>query len=60
MLGNFNALLSSVDFFQNHFFQKIHSGVSKGLDSVQDQQIVGPDLNRNCMQRVSADDKSHS
>ena len=33
--------------------------VSKGLDPDQNQPSVGPDLGPNCLQRLSADDKSH-
>ena len=29
------------------------------LDPVQDPRFVGPDLGPNCLQRLSADDKSH-
>ena len=32
--------------------------VSNSLDSDQDQCFVGPDLRPNCLQRLSADDKS--
>ena len=32
--------------------------VSNGLDSDQDRHSVGPDLGPNCLQRLSADDKS--
>ena len=32
--------------------------MSNGLDSDQDRQNVGPDLCLNCLQRLSADDKS--
>ena len=34
--------------------------VSNSLDSEKDGHSVGPDLGPNCMQRLSADDKSHS
>ena len=55
-------LLLSADFFQNCFFLRIMSAtvsVSNGLEKDQDQQhSVGPDLGLNCLQRLSADDKS--
>ena len=31
---------------------------SNGLDPDQDRRFVGPDLGPNCLQRLSADDKS--
>ena len=40
-----------LDFFQ--YYQ-----VSSSLDPDQARQIVGPDLGLNCLQRLSADDKS--
>ena len=43
-------------------FQKILSGtlrVSNGLDPDQNLSSVGPDLGPNCLQRLSADSKSH-
>ena len=33
--------------------------VSNMLDPDQDRQNVGPDLDPNCLQRLSADDKSY-
>ena len=33
--------------------------MSNGLDPDQDQHSVGPDLGPNCLQMLSADDKSH-
>ena len=58
-----HALLSSADFFQNQFFffkfffvNAIR--VPMSLDSDQAQHFVGPDLVPNCLQRLSADDKS--
>ena len=55
--------LPSADFFQKQLFQKILSGipsdrVSNSLDPDQAPLFVGPDLNLNCLQRLSADDKS--
>ena len=55
-------LLSSADFNQNYLFQKKNSGtltVSNGLDPDQDRRFVGRDLGPNCLQRLSADEKSH-
>ena len=60
MLGNFPCILSA-DFFQNHPFQKILSGipsVSNNLDPDQARHFVGPDLGPNCLQRLSADNTS--
>ena len=55
-------LLSSADFFSKSLIQKVfHMNtirVSNGLDPDQDQPSVGPDLGPNCLQRLSADDKS--
>ena len=48
-------------FFQNHPFRKIISGipsVSNSLDPDQARHFFGPDLGPNCLQRLSADDKS--
>ena len=33
--------------------------MSNSLDPDQDRHSVGPDLDPNCLQRLSADDKSH-
>ena len=33
---------------------------ASGLDADQDRHSVGPDLGPNCLQRLSADDKSYS
>ena len=49
-------LLLSADFFQNSFRNIIR--VSNCLDLDQDRQFVGPDLGPNCLQRLSAEDKS--
>ena len=55
-------LLLSSDFFQNRLFQHILSGTLSESPTIwnpdQDQQNVGPDLGPNCLQRLSADDKS--
>ena len=61
-LGNFACFLSSLDFFLKiNFFKKSFRNtirVSNSLDPDQDQNFVGPDLGPNCLQRLSADDKS--
>ena len=36
-----------------------HFGVSNSLDPDQDQHSFSPDLGPNCLQRLSADNKSH-
>ena len=56
MLGNFMLLMSSADFFQNYLFQEI----LEYFQSVRQfgSRSVGPDLGPDCLQRVSADDKS--
>ena len=41
-------------FLKINFFSKIR--VSNSLDLDQDQHSVGPDLDSNCLQRLSADD----
>ena len=33
--------------------------MSNSLDQDQDRHSMGPDLGLNCLQRLSADDKSH-
>ena len=61
MLGNFSCFLSCADFFPNHLFRNILSGipsVSNSLDSDQARHFVGPDLGPNCLQRLLADDNS--
>ena len=50
-------LLSSTDFFQK-FFQEHYQSV-KRFEPDQDQHSVGPDMGPYCLQRLSADDKSH-
>ena len=54
--------LSSADFFfKINCFKKLfqESGrVSNSLDSDQDRHSVGPDLDPNCLKRVTADDKN--
>ena len=55
-------LLLSADFFQDIFFSKISFlntfKVSNGLDPDQNQRFVSPDLGPNCLQKLSADNKS--
>ena len=60
-----HAFLLSVDFFFffKLTFQKILAGiplvrVSNSLDPDQARRFVGSDLGPNCLQRLSADDKS--
>ena len=56
------AFLSSADFFfKVNFFKKSLRNtirVSNSLDPDQAEKNVGPDLGSNCLQRLSADDKS--
>ena len=58
----FVILLSSVDFFQDQLFKKKSFRntirVSNGFDPDQDRHSVRPDLGPNCLQKISADDKS--
>ena len=53
-------VFSSVDFFQTQLFSKNSFRntirVSNRLDPDQARHIVGPDLDPNCLQRLSADD----
>ena len=49
-------LLSSGDFKKNSFRNTIR--VSNSLDSDQERQNVGPDLDPNCLQKSSANDIS--
>ena len=55
------AFLSSVDFFKNNFLKKSSGlqSVSNCLDPDQARQFFGPDLAPDCLQSLSADDKSH-
>ena len=56
-------LLLSADFFSKLTFSKYSSRntrtVSNSLDQDKDPRFVGPDLDPNCFQRLSADKKSH-
>ena len=70
----FMLLLFSSDFFlKMHFFKKLilkkksaesffwnTIRVSNGLDPDQDRRSVGPDLCPNCLQRLSAGNKSRA
>ena len=66
MRGNINIdhlyFLSSAHNFQTELFRKILSGnairVSNRLNPDQARLMVGPDLDPNCLQRLSADDTS--
>ena len=53
----FHDFMLSADFFQHQLFQKILSEPNS-LDPDEDQHFVGPHLGQNCLQRLSADDKS--
>ena len=61
-------LLSSADLFFKinlfkKFFQENYQSVKQfqmKTDILSDRHFVGPDLGPNCLQRLSADDKSHS
>ena len=65
MLGNYTCFCCCLQtfFFKikinrfEKFFQEHYQSV-KMLDPDQDQLNVGPDLGPNCLQRLSADDKS--
>ena len=48
----FHAFLPSADFFQNQLFRKILSGIPSECYTV----CVGPDLDPNCLQSLSAND----
>ena len=57
--SNFACFWSSAVFFQNQHFRKIKdTRVSNILDPDQARQNVGPDLDPNCLQKLSADEKS--
>ena len=56
-------LLLFADFFSKLAFQKILSGtlpirMSNSLEPDQDRHFVGPNLDLNCLQRLSADNKN--
>ena len=55
-------LLASAEFFKINFFKNSFANtirVSSSLDPDQDRHIVSPDLDPNCLQKFSTDDKSH-
>ena len=62
MLGIFSCFLSSADFFsittfsKNYFENSIR--LSNSLYPDQARRFVGPDLDSNCLQKLSADDTS--
>ena len=61
--GNFFYIfLSSADIFQNHFFSnnsfRNTIRVTNSLYPDQARHFVGPDLDPNYLQRISADDRS--
>ena len=62
MLRHFNFFLCRLMTFFNEICFKIsvrnNTRVSNGLDPDQDRHSVGPDLGPNCLQMLSADDKS--
>ena len=56
MLGNFAFLLSVISFLKLTFAKKSFRNtirVSNSLDPNQAQRFFGPDLNPNCLQRLS-------
>ena len=55
LLASANFL--KLNFSKNSIWNTIR--VSNSLDPDQGQHLVGPDLGTNCLQRISADDKSH-
>ena len=62
MLGNFACFCYRLLTCSKLTFKKIRNTfrVLNGLDPDQERHSVGPDLGPNCLQRLSADDKSHS
>ena len=64
MLGNFDdfivgcGLFSNLTFSKKSFTNTIRA--SNGLDPDHDRRSVGPDLGPNCLQMLSADDKSRT
>ena len=56
MLGNFSSLHCIPFFSENSFRNAIR--VSNSLDPDQDQHSVGPGLGPNCLQSLSANEKS--
>ena len=62
MLGNFNDFCCRLPVFLKINFSKssfcVINRVSSSLNTDHDRQNVGPDLGPNCLQRLSADEKS--
>ena len=58
MLGNFSCFCCHLPTFFKCNFLKNTIRVSNSLNPDQDQHFVSPDLGPNCLQRISADDKS--
>ena len=62
MLGNFSCFCCHLlTFFKINYFKEFFRNtvrVLNGLDPDQDRHYVSPDLCPNCLQKLSADDKS--
>ena len=60
MVGNFSyfVVVGQINFFKKSFRKIIR--VSNGFDPDQGQNFAGPDLDPNCLQRLSADNESRS
>ena len=54
----FCHLLIVLKSFFETYFQEYHQNVKNSLDPDQARRFVGPDLGRNCLQKLSADDTS--
>ena len=61
MLGKFSRFCRLLTFLKINLFKNFYQEhrVANGLDPDQDRHFVGPDLGPNCLQSLSADDKSH-
>ena len=62
MMGNFSCFCCNVLTFFKLLFQNILSGTLSEcsfLDPDEDRRSGGPDLGSNCLQRLSAEVKSH-
>ena len=60
MLGNFFMLFwLPEDLFQNYFFPKNSFRNTIRVSNSLDPDLVGPDPGRNCLERLSVDDRSH-
>ena len=53
-----SAVFFKINFSKNYFRNTIR--VPNGLDLDLDRRFVGSDLGPNCLQRISADDKSRA